>query len=211
MNVIAVIADIVDSKHIIDRRSFQLDLEKKLNIINKKSAKNILSPYTITIGDEFQVLYNSTETLFDDIWDIIESIFPYKLRVSIGYDKILTRTNKERAIGMDGPAFHYARDGLERLKKQKRTVIQVFSAEIPSIELINTSLLLVFDQVEKWKENTLKIFVNMLKKKDMETIAKNIDISERAVYKSIKANNLKTIKDLIEVIKNHIKIGIEML
>ncbi len=211
MNVIAVIADIVDSKHIIDRRSFQLDLEKKLNIINKKSAKSILSPYTITIGDEFQVLYNSTETLFDDIWDIIESIFPYKLRVSIGYDKILTRTNKERAIGMDGPAFHYARDGLERLKKQKRTVIQVFSAEIPSIELINTSLLLVFDQVEKWKENTLKIFVNMLRKEDMQTIAKNIAISERAVYKSIKANNLKTIKDLIEVIKNHIKIGIEML
>ena len=79
MNVIAVIADIVDSKHIIDRGNFQLNLEKKLSIINKKSANSIISPYTITVGDVFQVLYNSTETFFDDIWDIIASIYPNRI------------------------------------------------------------------------------------------------------------------------------------
>ncbi len=209
MNVIAVIADIVDSKQITDRGVFQQKLEKKLDSINKKSAESIISPYTITIGDEFQVLYKSAETIFADIWDIIEYIFPYKLRISIGYDKILTRTNKERAIGMDGPAFHYARDGLVRLKKYKKTVIQVYSSGIPAIELVNTSLLLVFDQAEKWKENTLKIFASMIKNNDIQSIAENISISERAVYKSIKSNNLKTIKELLEEISNQIRKGTE--
>jgi hypothetical protein len=210
MNVIVVIADIVQSKRISDREEFQKGLEKELNEINSFSKKNILSPYTITLGDEFQAVYKTAGSIFTDIWKIIDSIYPYKVRFAIGHDQILTKTNEKRALGMDGPAFHSARDGLSKMKKHEMTIIQFFGSEIPAVELINNSLLLVAEIMDKWKHNTVSVMNGIMRNKKYILIGRELDITERAVYKTVNTNHIRTIIEIQESVARHIEIGVDL-
>jgi hypothetical protein len=210
MNVIVVIADIVQSKRISDREKFQKGLEKELNEINSFSKKNILSPYTITLGDEFQAVYKTAGSIFTDIWKIIDSLYPYKVRFAIGHDQILTKTNEKSALGMDGPAFHSARDGLSKMKNHDMTIIQFFGSEIPAVELINNSLLLVAEIMDKWKQNTVSVMNGIMRNKKYGIIGKELDITERAVYKTVNTNHIKTIIEIQESVARHIEIGVDL-
>lgn len=209
MNVIAVIADIVRSKIIKDRDAFQKGLENKLQEINTQSKKNIISPYTITLGDEFQAVYKTAGSIFSDIWKIIDGIYPVKVRFAIGHDQIITEANEKRALGMDGPAFHSARDGLSKMKKFDMTIIQFFGSEIPAVELINNSLFLVAEIIDKWKQNTVSIMNGIMRKKKYSLIGKELDITERAVYKTVNTNHIKRIIEIQNSVARHVENGVD--
>jgi hypothetical protein len=210
MNVLAIIADIVQSKAITDRKQFQIGLEKILGKINKQSKNYIVSPYTITLGDEFQAVYRDSESLFFDIWEIIAYVYPYKLRFAVGHDQIVTKANKQKALGMDGPAFHSAREGLAKMKKYNMTLVQFFGEELPSIELINNTLLLIAEIVDKWKKNTNLIMRGLLQNRGVDKIAAELSITERAVYKNINTNYVKRIIELQKNISCMVRIGGDM-
>ena len=55
MNYISLIGDIVNSRGIKSRDTFQKKLDSELKKINKENP-NLLSPYTLTLGDEFQAM-----------------------------------------------------------------------------------------------------------------------------------------------------------
>lgn len=105
MNSIVIIADIVDSKKISARKEVQLTLKDVLIQINHDSENGILSPFTITLGDEFQAVYRCSATLIKDLFLILVKLFPVRIRFSIGFGKISTEINEHEAIGMDGPAI----------------------------------------------------------------------------------------------------------
>ena len=67
MQVLVLIADIVESRSIPNRAVYQRKLQELLHTINSRSRQNLLSPYTITVGDEFQALYRNTYGLFSDV------------------------------------------------------------------------------------------------------------------------------------------------
>lgn len=55
MQYFCVIADLVDSRLLSDRREFQQLLKEKLKDVSAESS-GLVSPYTITLGDEFQAV-----------------------------------------------------------------------------------------------------------------------------------------------------------
>ena len=190
MKVVSIIADIIKSKEIINRVDFQNNLKNKLNLFNSNS-KSILSPYIITLGDEFQALYKSTDEIFTDLFNIWGFLYPVKMRVAIGIDKLATDINKESAIGMDGPAFHVAREGIEKLKNKDFSIIQIYdSSKRTDIDYINKSLTLVMSEINDWKKNTLLIFNEMLNNKAVNDIYPSVGISQRGVYKLINTNKI---------------------
>ncbi len=93
MKKIVLIGDLIASKKIKDRAAVQKKLSNVFKKINS-SSKNIISPFTITLGDEFQVVYNSAENLFKDIWQISAALYPEKSRYSIAVGDITTKLNK---------------------------------------------------------------------------------------------------------------------
>src|SRR5438270_9561839 len=101
--ILAVIGDIVLSRAIAQRAEFQKQLRRTLDNINKRSA--MASPYTITLGDEFQAVYRDPRGVFVDILTIMERIAPVSARFAIGVGTLRTPINPTQAIGMDGPAF----------------------------------------------------------------------------------------------------------
>src|SRR5438270_579082 len=116
MQAIAIIGDIVDSKDIARRDAFQRKLAKALTARGKEKKSGLVSPYTITLGDEFQAVYRSAHHLWTDIITLLGDIHPVQARFAIGVGELTTRINHRQALGMDGPAFHRARAAITELK-----------------------------------------------------------------------------------------------
>ena len=205
MEVVTLIADIVNSKEIQNRANFQKELKNKLDAISK--GKAVLSPYTITLGDEFQAIYKNTNDVLNDVLDIILYLYPIRLRVSIGIGDLNTEVNTESSIGMDGPVFHIARNGIEELKKLETTIIQIydFNTDI-DLELINKGLSLAMSEINNWKLNTFKIFTGLLHNKKINDIYPEIHISQRGVYKLIQTNNVEAYVDFFRVLNKKLNI-----
>lgn len=198
--MIALIADTIGSKGIAERGEFQQQLKKVLENVSENSSAYLLSPYTITLGDEFQAVYSSFDSIMYDMMDILEESYPQQMRFAIGYDTLSTSINPEAALGMDGPAFHIARAGMEQLKELDRTVIQFYGSEIPSLEIVNHSLNMFSLYMEKWKDNTFYTFASILKDKPVEDIARRIGITVRGTYKHINMHHLREYIHLFQII-----------
>lgn len=189
MKYIALIGDIISSKNIQDRLDFQNRLS---NIFQDISIDNssIVSPYTITLGDEFQALYKSGKGLMVDIVRIMALLYPVRIRFSIGIGKIDTEINKTQALGMDGSAFHIAREGIIKMKndelKSNVTSQIVYNNEVKShyFKPKNAFSLVSFN-LGKLSKNQLSILFGLLRDEPVSHIAGNLKISEQAVYKSI--------------------------
>ncbi len=196
----AVIADIINSKKIDNRGELQNKLITVLNTLNQNSD-NLVSPYTVTLGDEFQAVCRKEAPIISDVITIMMAIYPVKLRVSIGTGSISTIINNNSALGMDGPAFYSARDGLSSMKKHNFTNIQFFANEDDEQNLLlNRINTLVFSMMDKWKPNTFYTFEGLLRKKSIKAIQTELKISERAVYKLIETHNLNYYADYFETI-----------
>lgn len=189
--IIALIGDILSSREVSEREALQQKLEYTLNQVNRRNPA-LLSPYTITLGDEFQAVYRNADSLFEDIWRIMLGIFPRRIRFSIGVGTLSTPINRRQAIGMDGPAFHFAREGIQQLKKTPY-LLKLSGEAFPEQELINYSLNLISANINTWEKNRLQILVGLLLGKKRKDLAGQLGISTVAVYKNIKAGALEAI------------------
>ncbi len=195
MNYLVLIADIVASKSIVKREITQGKLSEVLNSLSINNP-GLVSPYTITLGDEFQAVFSKAGSIFNEALEILAAVYPVKIRFSFGIGEILTPINHKIALGMDGPAFYNARQGINKLKNSS----ELFSLEglnTPQGNLVQESLSLFSYTCKNWHQNRLRVFTSMNDKVDIQNIAKELHISERAVYKNISEGNLQNIFRLL--------------
>ena len=185
MQVIALIGDVVSSKGLAERGAFQRRLAKVLGQTSTE-ALHLASPYTITLGDEFQAVYRKADHLFADIFKIMADIHPVRARVALGVGALATRINPVQALGMDGPAFHEARAALITMKGDKR-LLRIGGKPAPAWNLANYVLNLLSHQVERWSRNRLEITAGLLRTRPVKEIEEGLQISRVAVYKNIRA------------------------
>jgi hypothetical protein len=196
MKKLALIGDIIASRKIIDRGNLQLKLQKLFVELNK-NKRGIESPYTITIGDEFQALFGSASGMLKDALKIISIIYPNKVRLSYGIGAITTLINRKQALGMDGPAFHNAREGIFQQKnkgkarKPQSTIAMVCPIESSkSAELIIVSLSLFSHLLSKYNKTALYALVMLYDGNPVNQIAQSLGISIQAVYKAIRTHDI---------------------
>lgn len=188
MKYLVLIGDIVASRELSARSLFQRRLKGVLQTLSSQ-RKALASPYTLTLGDEFQAVYRDAETVFADVFTLLGEIAPVRARFALAVGEIVTPINTTHAIGMDGPAFHRARALLERLKAEKR----LFGAQLSGEESdgLTTSLLNVLSgQVDGWKPTRLRLFAGLLAGRSVTEQADETDITVRAVNKNIRAAEL---------------------
>src|SRR2546421_13076826 len=99
---IILMADIVESSK-MEPGQLMADFKKVVELINEKHVKNILSPLTITLGDEFQGVINGAEAALQVIFNIEEELLkltkPFKMRYVLVEGKIDTPLNRKNAHG----------------------------------------------------------------------------------------------------------------
>lgn len=191
MKFIVIIGDVVDSRHLPDRKQFQRRLKQQL-AHTSRNAEDLASPYTITLGDEFQAVYRSAGSLFADIFGIMAEVHPAHIRVSIGVGKLTTSVNSKQALGMDGPAFYAAREALAKMKKLPG--LMHISEDGPSSwAMANYGLNFVTRKVQGWERNRLAVLTALLHGDKIQKIASMLGISNVAVYKNRNAAALNDI------------------
>ncbi len=185
MQVLAIVGDIVGSRGVTQRAAFQRKLEKRFVRTNAE-AQALASPYTITLGDEFQAVYRGADSLWADLCAVLAEIHPVKARLAIGVGELTTRINAEQALGMDGPAFHRARETLNALKADER-LLRIGGAAAAEWTLANHVLNLLSHQLEGWSQNLLWVLAGLLRGQPVSEIERGMKISRVAIYKNIRA------------------------
>lgn len=208
---LAIIGDIVNSKKIVGehRKQLQNRLEATLDNVNQLYQDYIVSDFLITLGDEFQGLLRPNAPLYEIISRFVEDINVnrYKekfveVRFGIGLGRILTDIKKV-ALGMDGPAFHYARNALERSHEIKGHAI-VFRAEPSTIieqdeTTINALLGLLAVSRKFWihKASKFNDFLPYLREnKNQKDIANLLNCTQPLVSKQVASAYWNEIKEL---------------
>lgn len=95
-----VIGDLVLSRQITARRAFQTRLNQGLQELGR-ARRDIVSPYTITLGDEFQAVYASPKRIFRDLLAVQSLAHPTRVRFAIGVGSLTTRLNRTESARLE--------------------------------------------------------------------------------------------------------------
>lgn len=219
---LVVIGDVIGSRQIQDRSRLQERLNRVLGRLNQHGGGRLnqhgggrlnqrgggpLSPYTLTLGDEFQAVYRKPGRLFQHAFAILEEVHPHRVRFSFGLGQIATEINREQSLGMDGEAFYRAREGMDWLKDQRADYRFVLRGlpDPRQAELINNTLFLISNQLNSWKLNRITVLRSRLENQPIKEIAEKLGISETAVYRNIYDGSLREIIRLFDLIAGELE------
>lgn len=192
--VLVVIGDLVGSRSVADRSRLQ---ERFANVVDKLNStlEDVRSPYTVTLGDEFQVVLSSSRRLFADLTSLAAELLgpptleqkdplSTEIRFSIAVGSLATPINPNQAIGMDGPAFHSARLGIEQLKQTgDRYAICGLGQTVD--ELCNSMFALLSHELSGWSPRRHWVLAERMRRTEVATIAERVGVSPAAVYKNL--------------------------
>jgi hypothetical protein len=165
----------------------------------------LISPLTITLGDEFQGLTNTMEngikTIFDVEEIIIDKQYDFKLRYVLAYGKIDTAINNKIAYEMLGEGLTKARKDLNSLKnKDPRFLIRLSKYEEKKEQFLNKAFLIYQNFVDSWKEKDLEIVKEFLLHEDYKIVAQNVNINQSNAWRRKKSLNIQEYKNIKEII-----------
>lgn len=198
MKVVTLIADLVDSRLIVERNRFQQQLKQQLQMASASAGDRLLSPYTLTLGDEFQALYRNFAGCQQELIELMCAVYPQRLRFALARGRLDTDINRGATLEMDGPAFHTARALMDQLKDQKRSIIAVGGETGVDSGLANACLRLVAGEMTGWKANTWTLFRMLSGRADTEQMQATTGLGRRAVYKQLATRRLRDHRDLLQ-------------
>ena len=199
--------DIVSSrKH--NAKELKQDFTDLVSNCNAELSSGILSPYTITLGDEFQGIAKSMRSAIESIFYFEEARLKkslnFKLRLVLLYGGIDTPINKKIAHGMMGPGLSKAREMLTDKKRGNPR----FRFALPD-EKIALQLNRIFSVLEsltaEWHKKDFPLIIDMLANDNNEEVGKKHGKNRSQIWKrrkSLRIDEYKTLKrvilDLIE-------------
>ena len=200
MMYIALIGDIIESKKIQDRAQVQQQLLRLMKELNWQYQDYLISPFTVTTGDEFQALFSPNSYMFQIIDQLSVAFSPYEIRFGIGVGEMVTEINKEQSIGSDGPAYWLAREAINHIHDKNDygiNHISVFLADEEVTWTVNAMLAACSFIQSKWTEVHYAVLKQLLTENiydetfSHKEMARSLGITPSAFNKRIKASGLK--------------------
>lgn len=201
-NQIILMADIISSRN-KDQKKLMHDFNNLVQLENNNQKKNILSPLTITLGDEFQGIIKSLREAMTIIFELEEGLilsnFSFKLRYVLVEGTIETPINSEIAYGMLGAGLTQARDYLIKLKStEKRFLIQLRDKE--KEKAMNNIFMVIQEIMDKWNlENDYELISNFIRFDHYKIVAEKLKKNPSLMWKRKKSLQINTYKALKEI------------
>ncbi|WP_020403071.1 SatD family protein [Gracilimonas tropica] len=202
-----LMGDVVSSKD-YDSNMLQKQLKFLTNSCNETFEKELLSPYTITLGDEFQgipqSLQTSIETLFFYEEECLRHSLDFKLHYVVHHGEIETEINPDIAYEMMGPGLTKARELLSSKKRDRKRFQFLLDDETLSLQV--SRLFEVLDSIIlSWKKDDFQLILDMINNENNAEVGEKNDKNRDQIWKRRKTlmiheYNLlkKTIFTLIE-------------
>ena len=182
------------------------NFQEVIQSINSKYADKLLSPLTITLGDEFQGIIKNSTVAVALIIDLEEMILKNHKSLKIRYvcheGTIETPINPSIAHGMLGGGLTYARKQIEYLKKAKKRF--AFSFKDDNLNNIYNNAFIVFDAIlQHWKADDVPIVTLFLEGLDYKAVANKLNKNRSLLWKREKNLRLEeyfSIKSILNTV-----------
>ncbi len=201
-NYIILMADIINSSG-QEPRQLMIDFKFLVQTINEKYKEKLLSPLTITLGDEFQGVVDSAENAAKIIFDFEELILLNLLHLNIRFvcfeGIIETPINKNIAYEMLGEGLTLARKKLTVLKKDKSKFYFEFNDSKKS-NFLNQMFFIFESLLEEWQHKEKDVIAAFIRNHDYKTVAEFLGKNRSLIWKREKTLRMKdffAIKNLI--------------
>jgi hypothetical protein len=185
---VAVIADLVQSRTVAgpQRRDLQRRIEGLLREVNRRHASAVAASFLITLGDEFQGLLADPLALPDIIRTLEIGLPSTDFRLGIGCGQIHTDM-RDQAIGMDGPAWHAAREAIEAAKAQHR-LGGVFVGFGPTNDTVLGGFARILHHVRAHLTRKQRDLLQaLLEDQTQKEVAERVGVSKQAISKQARA------------------------
>lgn len=115
-----VLADVIHSRSIEDRRAFRERLTGVLEDVNDRFVEGIVAPFEPIKGiDEFGAVLSRMSPIPAALEMILDAIHPTRIRVAIATGEIDVGDPEIGVASMDGPAFHRADRLIEEISAEE--------------------------------------------------------------------------------------------
>jgi SatD family (SatD) len=171
--------------------------EKFIQIVhdcNESCAAEILSPLTITLGDEFQGVAASLKGAVDTIFYLEERLladkYPFRLRYVVCFGDIGTEINPTVAYGMMGRGLATARQQL--IKKQRVRPRFFFDlGDDAASRATNRLFRLVELLTNRWKRKDCNLVKELLASENNSDVAAKLDKDRSLIWKRRKSLHIE--------------------
>jgi hypothetical protein len=152
---------------------------------NTRFADEILSPVTITLGDEFQGVVRSLPAgLRLLLWleeEKLRAAFRFQLRYVLHLGAIETPLNPDYAHGMLGSGLSHARRQLEELKKSHlRFLVETGGARDKAL---NLAFRLYEDVYDSWSSEDQEVVALFVKLRDYKKVAARLGVNPSSTFR----------------------------
>lgn len=191
---VALIGDIRGSRELEDRHEVQEEFHELVAYLNEHvPASSIASPFTVTTGDEFQVLLMDATGAVRAAVSASDQFHPARLRFGIGRGELETEVNTERAIGMDGPCFHRAREAINAASEDEAWLrVAGWS------EGIDQHVNMMFDLMqcvrEDWTDRQAQFARALREEGTQKRVAERYEVSKSTVSESLSAGHVHEVR-----------------
>ncbi|ADR20644.1 hypothetical protein MATR_17310 [Marivirga tractuosa] len=201
MNYQIIMADVINSST-FSGSALMKDFKKLIEKANKLFEKQIISPLTITLGDEFQGvvkdLNSAVELVFYLDQELLKSEF--QLRYALQLGEIETPINKNIAYGMLGNGLTMARENLQYGKEENKRFSVSGYDDLLNEKLDKAFMLYDFFYMS-WSEKEKSIVYQFLLGKEYKKVAEIFQKDNSTMWRKEKSLNLKEFKIAKQLIK----------
>lgn len=179
----AIIGDIVSSRVLTERKVIQQQFLSMVEMGNRIYTDDIAANFTVTLGDEFEVLLHNVSVSFKIVDFVRQQMAPLELAVGIGIGHISTDIDRNFAGLADGPAFYFAREAV-KIAKKNRSRTQV-KGDIPGIEIINALAYFIESCQNRNTAHQKKVVSLMLAFNNQKKVAEMLSIKQSSVSRTL--------------------------
>lgn len=181
-----LMGDIVGSSSKPSQKS-ALDLENVVSQINKQYADKILSPLTITLGDEFQGVIKDAHSVIEIILDLERRWLNqeiYELHYAWVKGQIETSINTEIAHGMLGTGLTKARQMLANKARDRRKFQILILNEAAELgQAMEDQAFALEGLSAQWNPKDYPLVLDLLSDLDINSIAQKYSRDTSSVYR----------------------------
>lgn len=174
-----------------------------VNSCNQELSDCILSPYTITLGDEFQGVAKSLHCSVQSVFYLEEATLreqlPFRLRYVIHFGEIVTEINPAIAYEMVGPGLTRARE-LLAAKRRGRPRFLVDRPDQYLATQLNRLFGVIASLTQEWDIEDSRLIYDMLASDDNNAIANKYGKDRSQIYKRRRTLHISAYKALKAVI-----------
>lgn len=191
---VALIGDIRGSRELEDRNEAQEAFKRVVDSLDERVPREaIASQFTVTTGDEFQVLLADGAAAVEAAVAASDRFHPAGLRFGIGRGELDTELNPNQAIGMDGPCFHRAREAIDSAKSEGAW-LRVAGWPDDVSEHVNAMFDLVQCVREDWTDRQAQFARTLQEEGTQKRVADHYAVTKSTVSQSLSAGHVKEVR-----------------